>query len=280
VNRAWYRIALAQPDGPPLLVVAPGEHLGAAIDTATSRIKGAWAVAVALASADEVPLGEAVRARSTAIGKGVVIDAAAAAIELPPGLAPWPSGVIPSLAVPPHRLAAIRPGWIRHADDALTILEAQVAGDAVTEAFLGIVERLPVADNLEVRVLDHHDGGGADQVWLSPRLDVKRAIRFLDDHDVELIQNGHVELSLYLRKERSTLRLTEHKTIVWLSDDASTAARFIGWLTDPDVGLARDPLAELVTVGSGAHFHYRPPRSSARGRLEARLAAMKLRKVG
>jgi hypothetical protein len=276
VNRAWYRIALAHPGGPPMIVVAPGEHLGEALATAASRVKGAWPVAVAPAHADEVPLGEAVRERSTAIGKGVVVDAAAA-IELPPELAPWPSGVIPSLSVPAHRLAAIRPGWIRHADDALVIIEAQVAGDAVGEAFLGLVERLPVADNLEVRVLDHHDGGGATEVWLTPRLDVKKAIRFLDDHDVELIDNGHVELSLYLRKERSTLRLTEHKTIVWLSEEADTAARFLGWLGELDTELPA--LTELVTVADAGHFHYRPPRSSERARMLRKLASMKLRRV-
>lgn len=274
MNRAWYRIALAQPGGAPLVVVAPGEHLGAALATAASRVKGAWPVAVGPAQADEVPLGEAVRDRSAAIGKGVVVEAGTA-LELPAGLAPWPTGVIPSLAVPPARLAAIRPGWVRRPDDQLVVLEAQTTGDRLVDVFLGLVERLPVADNLEVRVLGHHDGGGAAEVWLTPRLDVRRAIRFLDDHDAELIENGHVELSVYLRREKSTLRLTEHKTVVWLSEDPATAARVAGWLDELAVPAADD----LVGIAAGAHFHYRPVRSSARARMIARLGSMKLKRV-
>jgi hypothetical protein len=268
VSRSWYRIALAHADGPPTLVVAPGDHLGAALATAASRFDDAWPLAVAPAAPDEVPLGESV-------GKGVVVDKGTA-IELPARAMRWPSGVIPSLTAPAHKLAAIAPGWVRHPDDKLAVIEAQVDGEALTDLFMGVVEKLPLADNLEVRVLDHHDGGGTTEVWLTPRIDVKKAIRFLDDHDAELIENGHVELSLYLRNEKSTLRLTEHKTVVWLSEDLDTAARFTGWLDELEVPAA----TTIATVGDVAHFHYRPPRASTRERMLARLRAMKLRKVG
>jgi hypothetical protein len=270
VSQAWYRVALAQPQGAPTLVVAPGEHLGAALATAASRFKDAWPLAVAPAPADEVPLGESV-------GKGVVVDKGAV-VELPADVMRWPSGVIPSLTAPAHKLTAVRPGWVTHPDPALTVIEAQVGGEQLTDLFLGLVERLPVADNLEVRVLDHHDGAGGEEVWLTPRLDVRKAIRFLDDHDAELVDNGHVELSLYLRGEKSTLRLTEHKTVVWLSEDPATAARFAGWLAELAVPALASP-GELVTLGATAHFHYRPVRASNRERMIARLATMKLRRV-
>jgi hypothetical protein len=188
----------------------------------------------------------------------------------------WPSGVVPSLAVPGRQLAAIRPGWIRHPADGLVVVEAQLAGEHAIEGFLELVERLPVADNLELKIMDHHDGGGPTEVWLSPRLTVKKAIRFLDDHDVELLANGHVELSIYLRAEKSTLRLTDAKTIVWLSETPATADRFIGWLGE----LGVPPATELVTLDDVAHFHYRSPRTSTRARLTRKLESMRLRKVG
>ena len=265
MNLAWYRVAVGHPDAPPSLVVAPGEHLGAAIAAATSRHKGAWPIAVAAAAPDEVPLGESVR-------KGIVVEKDAPT-ELPADLR-WPTGIVPSLTVPGHKLAAMAPGWTRHPDDALLVIEAQVMVE-LGELFLGLVERLPVADNLEVRILDHHDGGGGEEVWLTPRLDVKRAIRFLDDHDVELVDNGHVEVSLYLRKERSTLRLTEHKTVVWLSEDLATADRVAEWLAELEV----PRVDALTTIADTAHFHYRPVRSSARDRMITRLGSMKLRRV-
>ena len=265
MNLAWYRVALGHPAGAPTLVIAPGEHLGAAVAAATSRHKGSWAIATAPAAPDEVPLGESVR-------KGVVVEKGPAS-DIGAELR-WPTGILPSLTVPGHRLAEIAPGWVRHPDDSLLVIEAQVLRE-LGELFMDLVERLPVADNLEVHVLDHHDGGGANEVWLTPRLDVRRVIRFLDDHDVELIDNGHVELSIYLRKERSTLRLTEHKTVVWLSEDPSTAERFTGWLEE--LGVPR--LEALTTLADTAHFHYRPARSSSRARMIARLGSMRLRRV-
>lgn len=271
MNQAWYRVALAHREGPPTLAVAPGEHLGAAIAAAMSRFKDAWPIAVAPANADEVPLGESV-------GKGVMVDKGTT-VEVPPMSTRWPAGIIPSLSVPAHKLAAIAPGWVRHPDESLLVIEVQVPGDTVEETFLGLVEKLPVADNLEVRLLEHHDGGGPTEVWLTPRLDVKKAIRFLDDHDFELIENGHIELSVYLRKEKSTLRLTEHKTIVWLADDADTKDRFLGWLADAAQTQIPE-VADLVTLEDVAHFHYRPPRASSRERMRARLNSMKLRRVG
>jgi hypothetical protein len=267
MNRAWYRVALGRPEGA-TLAVAPGEHLGEAIAVATSRFKRAWPIAVAPAPPDEVPLGESV-------GKGVVVDRGAV-VEVDPDLR-WPTGVVPSLAVPGRELAAIRPGWVRHADaEVAVVIEAQVLGDRAPEVFLELVERLPVADNLELKLMDHHDGGGPTEVWLSPRLTVKKAIRFLDDHDVEVLANGHLEASIYLRAEKSTLRLTDTKTIVWLSEDAATADRVAGWFGE--LGIAR--AERIVTLEDVAHYHYRQPATSTRPRLTRKLESMRLRKVG
>jgi len=264
VSESWYRIALAG-SAAPVVVVAPGEHLGAAIDVAVRRVgKGVWPAAAALAEPGQVPLGESV-------GKGVVVEANPPAV--PVGLR-WPSGVIAAIGDADQATQAVE-GWIRRPADQLGVVEAQVGGDRLSELFFELVERLPTADNLEVKVLGHHDGAGTTEVWLTPHLDVRRAIRFLDDHDVELIDNGHVELSLYLRQERSTLRLTEHKTIVWMSEEQATVERFTGWLAALKVPAA----PELVTLGDLDHYHYRPARSSPRGRLIERLKRMRLRKV-
>jgi len=269
MSEAWYRIALAgvQASGP-IVVVAPGEHLGAAIDVAVRRVgKAAWPAAAAPAAGPDVPLGESV-------GKGVVVERGPAPSTALASFR-WPTGLLPSLDHAAAATAAAVEGWVRRPVETIAVIEAQVTGDRTVETFLELVERLPAADNIEVKVFGHYDDAGATEVWLSPRLDVRRAIRFLDDHDVELIDNGHVELSLYLRQERSTLRLTEHKTIVWMSEEQATVERFTGWLAALKVPAA----PELVTLGDLDHYHYRPARSSPRGRLIERLKRMRLRKV-
>ena len=100
-------------------------------------------------------------------------------------------------------------------------------------------------------------------------------LRFLDDHDVELLGNGHLELSVYVRKLRGTLRLTEHKTVAWIAEPGVLEAEVGRWLGELDV----PHVAELVTVASGAHFHYRPARSRDRRKLGEELYRQRLRKV-
>jgi hypothetical protein len=265
VKETWYRIAFGGAEGA-RLVVAPGEHLGAAIGVATTRLGRAgavWPLAAAPATPGEVPLGESV-------GKGVVVERDAPERV---GDFHYPSGVIAALDAGRARVA---PGLVEPvADDAL-VLEAVVPGDDARERFLEVVERLPVVDNVEVQIADHYDVGGATDVWLTPRLrDTRRALRFLDDFDVDLLQSGHVDVAAYVRSPRSTWRLTQHKTLVWMSVDEALHAKVRGWLEG--AGLARrEP---LVTVADGPHHHYRPASSSARARLEARIHRAGLRKV-
>lgn len=267
MSETWYRVALADANQV-RLAVAPGAHLGDAIAVASARLgreRQVWAVAAGPAIAGEVPLGESV-------GKGVVVER-----EAPAGIERFhfPSGVVPALdedAVPRSIVAGVH---AREERDAL-VLEAVAPGDEAIERFLSVIERLPVVDNVEVRVADHYDGGATTDVWLTPRLkDVRRALRFLDDFDVDLLASGHVDVAVYVRSPRSTWRLTQHKTLILLTDDTAVRGRVQGWL---EVGglTARDA---LPTVAGAPHFHYRPAGSSARARLLARLKKAGLRLV-
>ncbi len=262
MKETWFRIALGTDDGP-RLVVAPGPHLGAAIELASRRLGKAWPLAAATAAPGEVPLGESV-------GKGVI-----ALRDRPEkvGAFRWPRGVVAALD------GGARPtvvtGTVERAASAGWALEAVAGGDDARERFLSIVERLPAVDNLEVRVAAHFDGG-RDDVWLTPRLsDPRRALRFLDDFEVDLLDSGHVDVAAYVRAPQSTWRLTQHKTLVWMTVDDALHARVRGWLDE--AGLPRREA--LPTIADGPHHHYRPAAASPRARLETRLHRARLRKV-
>lgn len=264
MSETWYRIALADEDGV-RLVVAPGDHLGAAIGVAVARLgksRPLWPVAAAPAPPGEVPLGESV-------GKGVVVERA-----VPERSSfRFPSGVVATLAS--GNRVALAPGLLEHRTDDGLALEAVVEGVAARERFLEIVERLASVDNVEVRLADHFDGGTTD-VWLTPRLkDPRRALRFLDDFAVELLDSGHVDVSVYVREPRSTWRLTQHKSLVWMTVDPTLHARVRAWLEEGGL-TEREP---LPTAASVPHLHYRPAGSSPRARLETRLHKAGLRKV-
>lgn len=263
-TKTWYRIAVARPDQPSVLLATQGEHLGVAIAAAERHAgRGARALAVEVAPGPEVPLGESV-------GKHHVVELGASD-ELA-GFA-WPAGVIPQIG---HTTAisAARAGFAEHPDPRLFIVEAQTTGEQLVDTFLGMVERLPAADNLEVRLLDHFEDRPQTDVWLTSRVNARKILSFLDDHD-ELITNGHVQLSIYIRKHAATLRLTEHKTVVWIADNRDLAAdvtRWFGELSVPRV----DKLARITSV---PHFHFRGVKSRDRKKLGEELFRQRLRRV-
>ena len=264
VTKTWYRIAVAPPSGAPLLLAAQGEHLGVAIAAAEKHAGGGRALAVDVAAHDLVPLGESV-------GKQHVVELGDATERA--GFA-WPPGVLPQLGHT-EGLAAARPGWTEHADPKLYIVEAMAEADAIVDTFLGMIERLPSGDNLEIRVLDHFEDKGATDVWLTSRVNSKKILSFLDDYDTELIANGHVQLSVFIRAAKATLRLTEHKTVVWLADDRALEADVARWLGE--LKLARLPKLDRITAVP--HFHFRGPKTRDRKKLGEELYRQRLRRV-
>jgi hypothetical protein len=265
VTRTWYRIALGHARGaPPTVVAAAGEHMGVAVAAAERHAPGSFAIGVELAPDAGIPLGES-------LGKSSIVEVGAAP-ELP--VFHWPVGVLPQLS----RAAVasgVRRGWVVRPHRSLLVIEAQTDADHLTDLFLGMIERLPGADNLEVRMQDHFEDAGRADVWLTSRVDARRILQFLDDHDVELLGNGHLELSVYVRAHNATLRLTEHKTVVWLADEHALESDVKRWLRE----LAVPPVDSLVTVKDVPHFHYRPAASRDRRKLGEVLYRQRLRCV-
>jgi len=263
-TRTWYRIAVSR-GGAPSVVAAGGEHLGIAVAAAERHAAGAFAVAAEVADESQIPLGES-------LGRSALVDLGPASPEVPAFR--WPVGVLPTLSGAAAASGARR-GWIMRPDRSLLVIEAQTTADHLTDLFLGLIERLPSADNLEVRVLDHFEAVGRADVWLTSRVDARRILRVLDDHDDDLLGNGHLELSVYVRALRATLRLTEHKTVVWLAEGGALEAEVKRWLGE----LAVPEVDALVTVKDAPHFHYRPAKSRDRKRLGEALYRERLRRV-
>ncbi|HUQ07641.1 MAG TPA: hypothetical protein VM261_34340 [Kofleriaceae bacterium] len=267
MKEQWWRIAFGSSDGV-RLVVAPGDHLGAAIGVAAVRLgkRGeVWPLAAAPATPGEVPLGESV-------GKGVVVERDTPHERL--GTFRPPSGIVAALDDGPR--PSVMSGFAERVADEALVIEAVAEGTDARERFLEVVERLPIVDNVEVQIADHYDDGTTTDVWLTPRLrDTRRALRFLDDFDVELLRNGHVDVAVYVREPRSTWRLTQHKSLVWMTVDETLHGKVRGWLES--AGLERrDP---LETIADRGHHHYRAATSSARLKLGVRLTKAGLRKV-
>jgi hypothetical protein len=264
VTRTWYRVALGRIGSAPVIVAAAGKHMGAAIAAAERHAPGWFAIAVEPAPDSDIPLGES-------LGKSMIVELGAAT-EVP--VFHWPVGALPQLS----RAAAVRGarrGWLVRPHDQLLVIEAQSDAEHLTDLVMGMIERLPSADNLEVKLLDHFDDAGRSEVWLTARVDARWIVRFLDDHDDELFGNGHLELAVYARAHRATLRLTEHKTLVWIAEGGALEAEVKRWLGE----LAIPAVESLVTVKDAPHFHFRPSESRDRKRLGEELYRERLRRV-
>ena len=102
-----------------------------------------------------------------------------------------------------------------------------------------------------------------------------KILRFLDDHDEELIGNGHLEISVYVRTHRATLRLTEHKTVLWIADDRALEADLARWLGELEV----PRIEHARTVRDGAALPLPPGEEPDRKKLGQELYRQRLRKV-
>jgi hypothetical protein len=262
-TRTWYRLAVARPGKGTSLVAAEGDHLGVAIAAAEKYI-GDRSYVIACEVAHDVPLGESV-------GKHRVVEQGASTET--EGMR-WPAGVLPQIG---HtaQLATAKRGWMRVPHESLFVMEAQTNHEHLVDLYLGMIERLPTADNLEIRVLDHFDDAGRTDVWLTSRVNAKKILAFLDDFDTELVDNGHLELGVYVRDKRATLRLTEHKTVAWVADDDSMQSEVAGWFRALEVPAADS----LVRLSSVPHFHWRGAKTRARKKLGDELFKQRLRRV-
>jgi hypothetical protein len=274
----WYQLVFA-PAGPAaeaVRVFAQGDHLGEAIDGALGRLgkhgrSGLWPVEAVPLSTGEAPRGEE-------LGRGVLLDPAPAAW---PAVAPrdfrCPFGVVLGEAPDAAPAVTLYAGYTVSRHEGTWAVEAVVDGTRLDETFLSLIERLPSGDNIEVRLLGHYEDFGRTDVWLSPRFPRQdRLTAFLDDLDVDLLHNGHVELNVYMRAEHSTLRLTDHKTIILLTESEELRDQFTAWLVEEEV----PPVQALGNIDAGhPHYHWRPAASHDRDKLAKRLERARLRKV-
>lgn len=264
-HRTWYRVALARDKGDQRLVAASGVHIGDAVAAAQRAHPETWPIALDVAAEGEIPLGDSV-GKTNVVELGPANEACAYR---------WPVGVLPKLGRT-ETVAAAATGYAVARHGELFVIEAQVPADTLIDTFMSLIERLPSADNLEIRVLDHYeDTKPQTDVWITSRINAKKIIRFLDDHDEEFLGNGHLELSIYVRASKATLRLTEHKTIAWLADDSALEADVTRWLGELKV----PRVDRLVSVRDTVHFHYRPEKSLTRDKMSVELYKDRFRRA-
>jgi hypothetical protein len=264
----FYNCVTVDATGAALLATVAAKHLGEAAALATKR--GGQLAAAAPVEAEFID-----EAAKAAAGAPQPIEASSATSSTSADRTlPWcfPRGLVQRWTG--AALAPAQQGYWVHANPELTVVEAAMSKISVHQLWLALVEQLPSADNVEVRLLPEFGNTNQTEVWLTPRIDIKKIIRFLDDHQADISDNGLIEASVYVRHLRGTLKLTSHKTLLWVGQHKNPD-QVTAWFSN--VGLTT--LAQWRNPADIDHLHYRSAASSDRTRMTRRLKSMRLRLV-
>lgn len=148
------------------------------------------------------------------------------------------------------------------------VVEALVPGNQLEEVLLATIQALPTIDSLTTVLLDHYDSvealseDGLNENMLrcltkdcSNLSDVQQEIEAGRER---LLHNGHVDIGFNSHESESTVWLTEHKTVHFVTADRELRDRIKQTLLDKGI----PELAELPSFATTfSHFHYRPAES-------------------
>lgn len=134
----------------------------------------------------------------------------------------YPVGIIPSDNGDDADPDEIKEAYSVDIDEKPFDVEVVVDRRRIEDLFFSLVEQLPAASALEVRICGHWDNTQRTGIWLSPDWNSKRTvIDYLTTRKTDLFYSGFVEIAVYCRPQKCTLRIDDHKTIAFYSDSKS-----------------------------------------------------------
>lgn len=177
----------------------------------------------------------------------------------------FPSGIIPCDDGDQSDPDEIVEAYVVDTQEFPIDVEVVVDRRRLLDTFFSLLRWLPSASAIEVRIRGHWDNTHKTGIWLSPDWDSHEVIlKYIDDRQPDLLMSGYVDIAIYCRPERATLRLTHHKTIVFLADNRTGVGRCVSKIQD----LGFSPIESALMIGRGfCHYHYRLPNSHDRASL-------------
>jgi hypothetical protein len=129
-----------------------------------------------------------------------------------------PTGVLKSCVDGEYTLGQIVPGYAIRKERTSFILEAVVHKEDLFPMYEGILDLFKEFRAVMVKVDGEWERFGRTEMFANENLSSPAILKaFLENHEKELIQNGHVTLIAYLENGRTNIQLTDHKTVRILS---------------------------------------------------------------
>jgi hypothetical protein len=132
----------------------------------------------------------------------------------------FPIGVVPiNIEGNKYDRDEIRPGYILIPGHDVNGVKIVLDQRQFFDAFKTLFTAIPARDTLEIRIGGHWNAG-TTEVWIAPPdIHDETLYKFLLSNTDRPLNNGHIEIGIYCREAKTTLRVTDHKTVAYFSDD-------------------------------------------------------------
>lgn len=189
----------------------------------------------------------------------------------------FPCGIVPANIEGAFELKDIREGYFEEHSENLFSITVIIDGRNFYERIKNIFEILPSKDGLEINIKSHWNNRNKTEVWLAgPNYKDARILDFIIDNRTHLLDNGGIELAIYSRKEKTTLRITDHKLIRYYADDEKYINLF-------NSGVQRLGLSNLekkrIISDDYHHYHYTPKDCFSPEKLKSMLESLGFKRV-
>ena len=189
----------------------------------------------------------------------------------------FPAGIVPSNADGPCRLEEIRECYFSEQSESMFSVTVVVDGRRLIESLTNIFDILPSKDGLEINIKEHWNDRNVTEIWIAgPEFTDGNILDFLLENDTNLICNGGVEVAIYSRKEKTTLRFTDHKIFRYYAEDIDFIGQFVK-------GVARLGYSEMKECRNILrryhHYHYAPKGARTPAELKILLSSSHFKKV-
>ena len=166
----------------------------------------------------------------------------------------------------------LHPGYTcESGDGGLVTITAVVPGAGLLDTFIALASIMPSIVVSWVTLCAHYENTGTVSMYTHEKLASPAAIeRFLKEHTVDILENGHVKFTVYDNEGKTNLVITDHKEIQILTYSDKIRTDVCGLLDS--LGLEED--GDLPQIGSHFyHWHYKPVTAEKRAGLTELLEA-------
>jgi len=130
-----------------------------------------------------------------------------------------------------------------------------ISKEKLETIFFKCVEFIPDINSICINLLDHWEEESRNELWINTFKNKKEILIFIKENELNLIQNGFIDIVFCCKKGETNLVLDEHKQICLTTKSEDIFNEFGKQI----MNLGFQQTKELYSLENGYyHWHYRP----------------------